>query len=165
MPTEKDIEELRAHRRRWDLPRASERHPDEAWALVRSETLDVALAKGQRWGGSWAIWAEDEYVPTMRAYFECDWKELGDLVWDRAYSACRARRSCEPSPHPQSKGAFREPELSSAEAATTSPSSPAALLDHAQVFPRRPKAPTAGVPVGAQRLENRSARDPRLSDS
>jgi len=27
VPSEKDIEELRAHRRRWDLPRASERHP------------------------------------------------------------------------------------------------------------------------------------------
>ncbi len=70
-------------RRTWHLPRASEKDADEAWYTVGDDTPERALADAERWGASWKIWVETEYIPTLEALRAKDMNALLSLAFAR----------------------------------------------------------------------------------
>ena len=83
-PSAEDIEAIREHKRVWNLPRASEKSALEAWRFLGDDTPERALADGERWAGSWKIWIETDYVPTLEALQSKDRLVLLDVVVERA---------------------------------------------------------------------------------
>ncbi len=88
-PSAEDLAAIREHKHVWDLPRASEKSADEAWAYLGDDTTERALADGKLWGGSWRIWIETEYVPTLQALQSQDRLRLFDVVFKRGLRGYR----------------------------------------------------------------------------
>ena len=79
-PSLEDAEEIRAHRRKWNLPRASEGTVDKAWAVLGDDTPERALADAQVWAGDWNVWTREQYVPVLEALRAKDLPALFALV-------------------------------------------------------------------------------------
>ncbi len=88
-PGAEDIQAIREHKRVWDLPRASEKSALEAWRFLGDDTPERALADGERRAGSWKIWIETEYVPTLEALQSKDRLRLFDVVFERGLRGYR----------------------------------------------------------------------------
>ncbi len=96
-PTPGEMEEIRAHARKWRLPCASEKTIAEARAFLADDTPDQALRDGRLLGGQWCIWVEELYLPALKAQrggkegiFEFAWVFLKRVRAEhRAWAASR----------------------------------------------------------------------------